>query len=178
LETAHGYYPLYRDASETKTVLTHFGHRIDICPPPLPAAAKLLYFSRRESLPLEVPAGVPRDREHANQLGITRGQTQADLIEVNSHKGAKVVPPTHWDWKDALKPEELELEEQGTWTLDLKAASAQWDNDWERLTNCWDPWSQPELKGVVYTPGMMDGLWQGRILVRMSSWSFFYLIRR
>ena len=30
-----------------------------------------------------------------------------------------------------------------------------WDNDWECATACWDPWAHVELKGTVYTFGMV-----------------------
>lgn len=168
LETAHGYYPLYREAQETQHTLIHYGQEIVVCPPPLTAAAKLLYFANREVVPLAIPPQLPVDRAQALAHGITRGQTQADIIEVNSHLSAKFVPSTDWSWKDALTPEQRELEEEGSWSRDLVAPSAAWDNDWERFTNCWDPWSDPHLKGVVYTFGMMDGLWQGRLLVRLT----------
>ncbi|KAI0053416.1 hypothetical protein FA95DRAFT_1579522 [Auriscalpium vulgare] len=165
LQTVHGYYPHYREARETQHVFMHYGQEIRICPPPITAAAKLLYFSRREIVPLAIPPTLPVDRAQALALGITRGQTQADIIEVNSHLGAQPLPPTDWDWKESLTPEQRALEESGLWSKHLVAPSASWDNDWERCNNCWDPWSQPELKGVVYTFGMLDGLWQGRLLI-------------
>jgi hypothetical protein len=63
--------------------------------------------------------------------------------------------------------------EDGAWRHDLLAPSAAWDNDWERSTVCWDPWTNIELKGTVYTFGSMDGLWQGRLLVRLAFLSLF-----
>ncbi|THH19371.1 hypothetical protein EW146_g1793 [Bondarzewia mesenterica] len=165
LHTAHGYYPLYRDASRTRFTRVHYGQIIHVCAPSITAAAKLLYFARREAMPLGIPPNMPVNRADAIARGITRGQTQEDIIEVNSHRGAKFLPPTDWGWKEKLTPEELTLEEMGIWTRSLKAASAAWDNDWERVAYCWDPWSQPELKGVLYTYGSLDGLWQGRMLV-------------
>jgi hypothetical protein len=34
--------------------------------------------------------------------GIQTAQTQADIIELNSHTSAQFVPPSHWDWKSTL----------------------------------------------------------------------------
>ena len=45
------------------------------------------------------------------------------------------------------------------------ASSVAWDNNYERLTTCWDPWADVELKGTMYTFGLMNGLWKGKILV-------------
>ena len=116
--------------------------------------------------PLDIPSAYPVDWPTAMAQGIHTPQTQADIIEVNSHAGAQFVPPSHWDWKSTLTPEQRELEEDGAWRRGLLATSAAWDCDWERSTTCWDPWSEPELKGGVYTFGSMDGLWQGRMIVR------------
>jgi len=148
--------------------VNHFDRNIRFRTPPVTAAARLLYFSRREMIPLDIPSVLPLDWPTALAQGIHPPQTQADIIEVNSHAGAQFVPPSHWDWKSTLTPEQQQLEEDGTWRRDLVAASVAWDNDWERFTTCWDPWADVDLKGTVYTFGSMDGLWQGRMLVRFA----------
>ena len=144
----------------------HYDRVIRFRAPPVTAAARLLYFSRREVIPLDIPSQLPPDWPTAIEQGIHTPQTQADIIEVNSHAGAQFVPPSHWDWKSALTPEQREFEEDGAWRRDLVATSAAWDSDWERSTTCWDPWAEPDLKGTLYSFGSMDGLWQGRMLVR------------
>jgi hypothetical protein len=116
--------------------------------------------------PLQCPPDLPVDRPAALAQGISWGQTQADIIEVNSHSSAQLVPASDWNWKSALTPEQMLVEEDGSWRRDLLAPSAAWDNDWERSTACWNPWAHVELKGTVYTFGSLDGLWQGRLLVR------------
>jgi hypothetical protein len=150
----------------------HYDRVIRFRAPPVTAAARLLYFSRRETTPLDIPSAYPVDWPTAMAQGIHTPQTQADIIEVNSHAGAQFVPPSHWDWKSTLTPEQRELEEDGVWRRGLLATSAAWDNDWERSTTCWDPWSEPELKGSLYTFGSLDGLWQGRMIVRYASLLF------
>jgi hypothetical protein len=53
----------------------------------------------------------------------------------------------------------------GVSTADLKLPSAKWDNDWMRLTYCYNPWLDQPSKGTVYTSGLLTGLWQGRMIV-------------
>jgi hypothetical protein len=150
----------------------HFGRPIRFRTPPITIAAKLLYFSRRETIPLAIPDDLPVDRPTALAQGQSWGQTQADIIEVNSHAGAQFVDSSDWDWKSTLTPEQRQIEEDGVCRRDLRAPSAAWDNDWERFTACWDAWADVELKGSVYTFGSLDGLWQGRLLVRFILLSF------
>ncbi|KAI0275292.1 hypothetical protein BC834DRAFT_840152 [Gloeopeniophorella convolvens] len=165
LQTAHGDYPIYPARGDTVAEVTHFGRVIRFRTPPITTAAKLIYFSRREIIPLVIPQTLPPDRPTALAQGITWGQTQEDIREVNSHAGAQFVPASHWEWKSTLTPEQRVIEEEGVCRRDLLAPSAAWDNDWERFTACWDPWADSDLKGVVYTFGSMDGLWQGRLLI-------------
>ncbi len=144
----------------------HYGRSIHFRTPPITIAAKLIYFSRRETIPLAIPSDLPVDRADALAQRRNWGPTQADIIEVNSHTGAQFVDASDWDWKSTLTPEQRRIEEEGVWRRDLRSPSAAWDNDWERFTACWDPWANVEFKGTVYTFGSMNGLWQGRLLVR------------
>ena len=45
--------------------------------------------------------------------------------------------------------------------------SATHEHDWMRLLTCFNPWNQPSARGRVFTPGMLDGVWEGRWLVRV-----------
>ncbi|KAH9950972.1 hypothetical protein B0H21DRAFT_776357 [Amylocystis lapponica] len=136
LMTPHGFYPLYRQPD-------------NFC-----------------LTPLSVPSTLPLNREHAIQLGRTYvSLTQADIIEANSHKSVKLLERGEWDWRSQLSEDDGKLEDDGVWRKGLRGKSALWDNDWHRLTCCTDPWNVPELKGVVYTYGTLDGLWQGRLLM-------------
>lgn len=174
MQTAHGEYPILPPRGDATKEMTHFDHTLHFRAPPITIAAKLIYFSRRETTPLQVPPDLLVDRPTALSQGISWGQTQADLVEVNSHTSAQLVPPSHWDWKSTLTPEQRMIEEDGAWRHDLLAPSASWDNDWERSVNCWDPWAQVDLKGTVYTFGSLDGLWQGRLLVRFNLHLFLF----
>jgi hypothetical protein len=168
MQTAHGEYPILPPRGDTVAEVSHFDRTIRFRTPPITIAAKLIYISRREMTPVQAPSDLPVDRPAALAQGISGGLTQADVIEVNSHSSAHLVPTSDWDWKSTLTPEQRLIEEEGTWSRDLTAPSAAWDNDWERSTTCWDPWAHVELKGPAYTFGSMDGLWQGRLLVRLT----------
>ena len=173
LITPHGFYPLYRQPDLLVERHTHYNMQLDIAPPPVTIAAKLLYFSRSEAMDTPFPPQLPVDRAaamviHQQQWPNERpypSPTQADWREFNAHKGAKLVNQGSWDWRTEMRPEDGLLEDDGVWRKGLKAASAKWDNDWQRFTCCWDPWVLPPLKGVVYTYGSMHGLWAGRMLV-------------
>jgi hypothetical protein len=168
MQTAHGEYPILPPRGDAIAEVLHFDRTIRFRAPPITIAAKLIYISRREMTPLQSPSDLPVDRPAALAQGINWGQTQADITEVNSHSSAQLVPTSDWNWKSTLTPEQRLVEEEGVWRPDLLAPSAAWDNDWERSTACWDPWAHVELKGTVYTFGSMDGLWQGRLLVRSN----------
>ena len=166
---AHGSYPVFRSSADEVEELVRFGACTCVIPPPLPSAAKLLYFAIRESVPIQVPPNLPVDRAAAGPAG---GRTQADLREVNAHRGTPFVPRGRWDFLGSLGSEfELRREREGHRSRELKAPSAMWDDEWERMTSCWDPWAQPRFKGSVYTFGALNGLWQGRMLVRSLSLS-------
>ena len=165
-QSEHGEYPVFPPRGDTIVEMFHYGRSIRFRTPPITIAAKLIYFSRRETIPLAIPSDLPVDRAAALAQRRNWGPTQADIIEVNSHTGAQFVDASDWDWKSTLTPEQRRIEEDGVWRRDLRSPSAAWDNDWERFTACWDPWANVEFKGTVYTFGSMNGLWQGRLLVR------------
>jgi hypothetical protein len=170
----HSEYPVLPPRGDTIVEVFHFGRPIRFRTPPITIAAKLLYFSRRNIIPPSVLSNLPVDRPTALQQDISWGQTQADIIEVNSHASAQFVDAPDWDWKSIRSPEQAQVEEDGIRRRDLRAPSAAWDNDWERFTTCWDPWAKVELKGTVYTFGSLDGLWQGRLLVRFILSRFLF----
>lgn len=146
--------------------LPHYSVRLDISVPPITVAAKLLYFARSEATPFEFPNNLPVDRAAAEAAGyLLPMPTQADYIKFNEHKGARVLERGDWDWRSKMDEEEGKLEDDGVWRKGLKAKSARWDNDWHRWCYCFDPWHVPDLKGVVYTYGSLNGDWMGRMLV-------------
>ena len=166
VQTAHGIYPLYREPHKLIEDVDHYGRNLEWSRPLITIAAKMLYFARRETVPIPIPPQLPRDRAHAIELGhIHISPTAADVQEVNDHLTVQFVDRTEWDYHTKMSDEQLEQMDEGLWTEDLNTASSRWDNDWNRSAFCFDPWLRTKLKGVTYTHGMLNGLWQGRMLV-------------
>lgn len=164
--TAHGPYPLYREPHPFLERVEHFGRFLEFSPPLISIAAKMLYFSRREIVPIRIPTILPIDRAHAISLGDTYVHpTQADVHEVNTHQSVKIVQRPPWDYRTNMSDEETQLMDHGLWMPTLMSASAQWDNDWNRTKFCYDPWLRMPSKDATYTDGILNGLWQGRMLV-------------
>lgn len=164
--TAHGPFPIYR--RDRSWVQIHFSSRPSITPPPITAAATLLYFVRRELIPFAAAPHFRATRREADEAGIVDvGPTREDIQEVNSGRAVRLV--------DEGDPSEL--------------FSQRWDCDWFRSRQCHARQlvgesgnakrkrKTVERKGQVYQPGTMDGLWQGRIVVRVDHrfFSFVYV---
>jgi hypothetical protein len=167
LLTPHGFWPLYRQPHHVTTDIRHFTGTITLAHPLITVAAKLLYLSRREIQPIQVPTSLIIDRATA----IAQGDagvipTQADIHEFNRYQGSQFVDKGDWDeWKQNLTAAELCLEQGSTWLPSLKSISSKWDPDWTRMMSCSDPWRHSEHKRAVHVFGILDGLWHGRMLM-------------
>ncbi|KAJ7482843.1 hypothetical protein B0H11DRAFT_2021398 [Mycena galericulata] len=150
--TAHGPYPIYLDPRRAWSQV-HFSTRPTIIPPLVTVAAKLVYFSRRETLPFDIPPHLPLTRAHALAAGITHiGPNQDDIHEVNAHLNDRL-PEVRPGWEDADAD-------------DSEPLSTRWDSDWWRLRKCYSAWRETDrLLGASYVPGTFTGLWQGRMLI-------------
>lgn len=162
LPSAHGPYPVYVHPSR-EVPLPYFGALPSFSPPPITIAAKLLYFARREIIPFNIPHHLPRTRAEAPPSADPR-PTQEDFIEINSHRGAEPPPRITWDWDQGCKLVNGSPDKSASNRDD----SARWDSDYWRRRLCGNAWQvQPKWRpGKVYVPGSMDGLWQGRLVVR------------
>ena len=160
--TAHGPYLKYRNGFSHTMQLYHV-NAIQLSVPLASIAAKLIYFSHREVFPVGIPPHLPRNRAHAFQLGLnTVGPTQEDVQELNDHKVAKFVPKSTWEWWSEIRDDDT----LGRDARSKLAPSARWDDDWNRLADCISVFDPISLKRMHYTPGLLCGLWQGRMLVR------------
>ncbi|KAI9566351.1 hypothetical protein HD554DRAFT_2025645 [Boletus coccyginus] len=158
--TVHGPYPRYRNGY-TRTMSLYHVNDIRLSVPLASIAAKLIYFSHREVFPVAVPPQLPPTRAHALQFG--RGlvaPTQEDVRELNEHKVAKFVPTSSWEWWNDIK----DYDKLGTEARSKLAPSVRWDDDWNRLADCNSLFTPISLKRKHYTPGLLSGLWQGRML--------------
>jgi hypothetical protein len=101
LLTPHGIWPLYRRPEDVVSHIPHFTGTISLSHPLITVAAKLLYLSRREVQPIQVPPTLIIDRATAlaqNRTGVF--PTQADIIEFNRYRGSQFVDKGNWDdWK-------------------------------------------------------------------------------
>jgi hypothetical protein len=161
--TAHGPYPLYRNAGHVLH-FPHFGQVVKFSWPLIAVAAKLIYFSRREVVPFGIPPHLLPTRAHAIQLGRHDvGPTQADVVEFNSFQDTKLPPNIKWNWDEDHAEKDLGLDESRVLCSHLKSLSSKWDDDWRRWLGCTDPMSYGGQ--MMYTPGTLSGLWQGRMLI-------------
>ncbi|KAJ6548293.1 hypothetical protein B0H10DRAFT_2129417 [Mycena sp. CBHHK59/15] len=154
--TAHGPYPIYLDPSRAWSQL-HFGSRLLMAPPLVTVAAKLVYFSRRETVPFNIPPHLPLNREAALKAGRREmNPTQEDIREVNAHLNIRlpeVRPGWGGDEGESGGDEEHPLNDN-------------WDSDWWRLRKCFDVYDETDRRlGPCYVPGTFTGLWQGRMII-------------
>ncbi|KAJ3865095.1 hypothetical protein EV359DRAFT_39566, partial [Lentinula novae-zelandiae] len=63
IPTPHGPYPIYLHPSRYTWVIPHFERWTPLCTPLAADAAKLVYFSRRETIPFGILNILPRNRE-------------------------------------------------------------------------------------------------------------------
>ncbi|KAL0952150.1 hypothetical protein HGRIS_008767 [Hohenbuehelia grisea] len=150
--TAHGPYPNYPQNTINAFA---YGSRVNLQPPPASAAAKLLYFARRELVPFAIPPHLPPTRADAIQrahdrgLQLEIGPTQEDIREFNQYRDTRLPVVTRKEgWKGKAPP------------------SKAWDDDFFRTRYCHDPFLEIGRRiGRTYTPGQLNGLWQGRMLI-------------
>ncbi|KAH9897697.1 hypothetical protein C8Q73DRAFT_787944 [Cubamyces lactineus] len=162
--TPFGFFPTYRDPDMVVEEVWHYGRALNIMPPLIGLGAKMVFVMLAEAVPYEPPSMLPVDREHADPADGVR-PTQADFVEWASVRGVRLYRPGNWDWMDQLSPEQRRLEDDVSWRRELKSISASLDNDWNRLTGCYDPRHELPLKGVVYTFGSIVGMFAGRMQI-------------
>ncbi|KAI0829030.1 hypothetical protein BC628DRAFT_1533672 [Trametes gibbosa] len=165
--TPLGLVPTFREPDMVVETVLHYCRRVLIMPPLIGLGAKMVFIMLAEAVPYDPPSILPIDRAHADPTDGVR-PTQADFIEWASIRGVQLYRPGSWNWLESLTPEQCRLETGASWRRDLKAISASLDNDWNRLTGCYDPRSFLPLKGVVYTFGSITGLYAGRMQASRS----------
>ena len=172
--TALPLYPLYRDPSMITERVIHYGRAVSIMAPILGLGAKMAFVMLAEAIPYEPPSVLPIDRAHADPAdGVI--PTQADFVEWAAVRGVQLYQPGEWDWFDRLSPGQRRLENDNAWRKELRSISSKFDNDWNRLTGCYDPYRDLPLKGVVYTFGSIVGMFAGRMQVRGFPRSFVFV---
>jgi hypothetical protein len=165
--TVHGFYPLYRGNTSVK-IPQHFGATRMLASPLVTVAARLLFFSRK-NFPLQVLPHLPHTRAEAISLGFLPGQpTQEDIHALNRHAAVQLpalgTPDFGMTSAEVIGAAEEDVQQQEGASVASLPSSHDWDEDWMRLEFCLDPWTDDALKGIVYLPGALDGLWEGRTL--------------
>ncbi len=46
------------------------------------------------------------------------------------------------------------------------------EDEWLRITRCYNPWLDAKIKIRIFTPGMLDGLWCGRFFVSSANQNY------
>ncbi|KAI0778862.1 hypothetical protein BD413DRAFT_601525 [Trametes elegans] len=162
--TPFGFFPFYRDPAMVVEQIWLYGRVVSIMPPLIGLGAVMVFVMLSEAVPYDPPSILAVDRAHANPADGVR-PTQADFIEWASVRGVQFYNPGTWAWLDELSPEQRRLETGVSWRRELQSISAAFDNDWNRLTGCYDPRHELPLKGVVYRFGSMVGSFAGRMQI-------------
>jgi hypothetical protein len=143
----------------------HYSHELTIAAPIITTPAVLTTLVQMEGRlaisPLPpIPTNLPPDRATADALGIP-GLTVQDIRDLYYNIRTRVLDRC---------PLNLESNDEDS----SNPGSKRHDADWSRQVGCYDPWLEDSpMRGIVYTPGTLSGVWKGRVLVRISCVSFY-----
>lgn len=184
--TAHGAYPVYRPPRYFATSLPHYdqhsyrevrdvhGNTVFIpagrnfTVPLASISARLIFMSRKGMMPMDLPEGLPLNRQHAFQVGRISDLNQdvdrtRDAVEaVNASKGATPTPVSFR--KPRFADDEDEPLSSDGWG---SGTSQQWDEDRLRWEFCGNAWARRPFAGGVYMLGGLSGAWEGRRIVSL-----------
>ncbi|KAF4576325.1 hypothetical protein EYR36_001075 [Pleurotus pulmonarius] len=175
--TAHGLYPIYGPAvlpslsqainslpytPENYLNVSYFGARCIFSAPPPSMAAKLLYCSRRRA-GLSIPPHLPATRAEA----IRRAREE---WERQQRENGRVVGENGVVWDGRMpngptptKEDIIDLNAHQSTELPIRTS---WYAGWDGLDALSSPPSRCSRRiGDAYVPGMLDGLWQGRMFI-------------
>ncbi|KAI5119262.1 hypothetical protein M0805_007265 [Coniferiporia weirii] len=172
--TPHGPFPIYRPVVPKSSIprVLHFGLPLNVCAPPLTPAALLCMHARLQLGVVQPPKRII-ERRSMLPPGVI-GTTLEDYVEVRTQTLTKCVS---WGSDETTAPsldEDADNERDamkldrgsddvpsGSWGS--KPASLQHEYDWTRITHFYDPWLYTHNLPRAYTPGMLSGLWTGRL---------------
>ncbi|KAE9399709.1 hypothetical protein BT96DRAFT_993751 [Gymnopus androsaceus JB14] len=102
--TPHGPFPIYLHPARHTRMISHFDRCTPLCIPLAADAAKLVYFSRRETILFPVPSFYPRDRADHRQRVRARlaaeGHGQVGEVEVERVFRSELPKPTQEDFEE------------------------------------------------------------------------------
>jgi hypothetical protein len=104
IPTPHGPFPIYLHPDRHTWITPHFERWTPLCTPLASDAAKLVYFSRRETMLFTVPSFYPRNREdHRNRVRArlaAENDGQVDESEVERVFRSELPKPTQEDFEE------------------------------------------------------------------------------
>ncbi|KAJ3904290.1 hypothetical protein F5879DRAFT_802027 [Lentinula edodes] len=150
IPTPHGPYPIYLQPSRYTWVIPHFERWTPLCTPLAADAAKLVYFSRRETIPFGILNILPRNREE-----------HRDRVHFNSDGEPDEETTSEFN-DELLQDVDMEVGEE----TECQGQVEQADDDMQRNSTMFNGYPQ---QGTVYTPGSLNGLWTGRMIVTQEA---------
>lgn len=134
--------------------------------PPLTPAALLCAHVRRQLGVIEYPQHIPERR--ADLPPGYMHLTVEDFDEWNQGTSTRCSPAVRLGTSISYSfmDDELEMREANS-AGDAQTPSQLNEDEWLRITHCYNPWLDAKIKIRIFTPGMLDGLWSGRIFVSL-----------
>ncbi|KAG8956606.1 hypothetical protein FRC04_000084 [Tulasnella sp. 424] len=161
----------HRQVAADAERFTYFGSPLSITAPLISHAATLLYFSRMQRLPFNAPnepAQSPQEHlgflnyQEQNKGLVYSGSTFiAGLDVVSNNMGLEGVESL-LRGKRNFAPDYVHVK------LPSLARSESWDDQFARLTGCWNPFEMTKELGMpkfAWTKGSLSGEWDGRFVL-------------
>ncbi|KAJ4481943.1 hypothetical protein J3R30DRAFT_3286192 [Lentinula aciculospora] len=166
IPTPHGPFPIYLHPSRHTWLTPHFERWTPLCTPLAADAAKLVYFSRRETMLFSVFDLLPRNREdHRARIPSIAAAMNEEEEDYNDEEDGKEMASKYNDDDSSHREVDLAVDEE----TDEQEQFDQADNDMQRNRTMLTGYPQ---KGAVYTPGSLNGLWTGRMMVTINEQDF------
>ncbi|KAG8935020.1 hypothetical protein FRC01_010525 [Tulasnella sp. 417] len=156
---------------QTAAGFTYFGSPLAITAPLISHAATLLYFSRMQKLPFNVPGQpVQTPQEHLTFLDhlernkglVYSGSTFVAKLDATLNNIGLEGVEELLRGKRNFAPDYVHVK------LPSLARSEGWDDHFARLTGCWNPFEMVKELGMpkfAWTRGCLSGDWDGRFVL-------------
>ncbi len=148
-----------------------------MCAPPLVPAALMCWFVRNEALGVEWQGQLRTRAEVDNNPDAAQWNiaTVEDFQEWSQAK-TKCVPRVQPIGSVSFLDDDGDCESQTLkshahrvlekwWSGEVPRGSVRHEHEWQRMTRCFNPYLDTKLKIRIFTPGMLSGTWEGRMLV-------------
>lgn len=132
--------------------------RLTLCAPPVTPAALLVVHVRRQLGPVQLPHHL-----RARRVDLPPGVNEATLEDFDDYndKTLTLFPSQRHEIQTRSASFEGLARDKP-----IPSRSLMNEHEWLRITHCYNPWLDAKIKIRIFDPGMLDGLWSGRIYVR------------